>query len=727
MAEFLNAEAVRALAWALVHFLWQGVLLAALAAVALRLTNRPSRRYALGVAVLVAMVAAPVATFLLYLGQVSSMVDQASLAVPPVSGAAAGDANRVAPAFHVDMVWWPAASVIVWLSGIAVLSLRLAGGWLVARRMTARAVRPAHTALQALATELAARLAVDRAVRVLESSAVAVPVVVGWLRPAIVFPVAALSGLSTAQIEALLAHELAHVRRHDYLVNLLQSCAEVVLFYHPAVWWLSGQIRRERERCCDDIAIGMCDRLVYATALTDLATMVSPRVALAATGGDLVDRVRRILEREESFMSASQRWGSVAVLVVLLGAAVPVLLAAVRPELPPSSVAVAQPGADEATASREQSAIRFKAGPGGSVELQSGDLVIRASEILLQKERELSELFDALDVLTATSEAGIALQTTDQARRAEQERALRIELEAATRDYERIRKLVEVGLATPSELRELEKKLALLNAGGDSEKEHVIEVEAALKDLHDARRRFEAGLLSSRQLAEVELAAARLQAREPVERNLIEFEAARQNLEATKVLVEKGLLAQSALRDAELKLSEMEQKAKRLDQEKVKAIDIERKKMVELVDKVEKIQKQDSLRIAEEQKRMKDLILQYDKAKADYQKRLADIEVKKDVQQKLETLKGRLVDVQSNRPIEAGDFLMITIAGETELPTIYRIAGDGTIRVPLLGSFKVLGETPDRVREAIGRKLSETRLGSASGVTVRLRRPESPR
>ncbi len=116
-------------------------------------------------------------------------------------------------------------------------------------------------------------MALDRVVRVFESSAVAVPVMVGWIKPVVLLPAAALSGLTPTQVEALIAHELAHVRRHDYIVNLLQSVVETLLFYHPAVWWVSARVRAEREHCCDDLAVGVCDRLVYVTALADLAAM----------------------------------------------------------------------------------------------------------------------------------------------------------------------------------------------------------------------------------------------------------------------------------------------------------------------------------------------------------------------------------------------------------------------------------------------------------------------
>ena len=126
----------------------------------------------------------------------------------------------------------------------------------------------------------------------LESTLVEVPMVIGWLRPVILLPVAATTGLSSEQLEAILAHELAHVARRDYLVNLLQSVVETLLFYHPAVWWVSNQIRVEREHCCDDIAVAVSGNvLVYARALTELEELrgrsPAPSLALGGDGGAL--------------------------------------------------------------------------------------------------------------------------------------------------------------------------------------------------------------------------------------------------------------------------------------------------------------------------------------------------------------------------------------------------------------------------------------------------------
>ncbi len=164
------------------------------------------------------------------------------------------------------------------------------------------------------------RMGIRRAVTLLESARVEVPMVSGWLRPSILVPVAALSGLTAPQLEAILAHELAHIRRHDYLVNLLQCLVEVLLFHHPATWWITRVVRCEREHCCDDMAVSASrDRLTYAQALAAMEGLRTPAFSIspAANGGNLLARVRRILKpKEESMKHVRMLMGLVAVLAV---------------------------------------------------------------------------------------------------------------------------------------------------------------------------------------------------------------------------------------------------------------------------------------------------------------------------------------------------------------------------------------------------------------------------
>ena len=208
----------------------------------------------------------------------------------------------------------------VWLAGVTMLTLRLLSGWIWVQRMKSHGAAPAGTAIDGLAQRLTRRLHITRTVRLLESALVDVPTVIGWLKPVVLLPTSALAGLTPQQLEAILAHELAHIRRHDYLVNLVQTLVETLLFYHPAVWWVSRRIRIERENCCDDLAISLCgDPVTYAAALAELEGLRSTggRLALAASGGSLVQRVRRVLGAP-SHAGRAPGWLAAAVAVLVM-------------------------------------------------------------------------------------------------------------------------------------------------------------------------------------------------------------------------------------------------------------------------------------------------------------------------------------------------------------------------------------------------------------------------
>lgn len=166
-------------------------------------------------------------------------------------------------------------------------------------RFSRRHTAPAEAFWEEHFAALVKRLRVSRPVRLAVSATARVPSVVGWLKPVVLVPAAVFTGLASEQIEALLAHELAHVRRYDYVINMLQTVAETLLFYHPAIWWVGRCIRNERENCCDDLAVEICsDPTTYVRALTDLEQLrgTTSSFAIAADGGSLVRRVERLLD-----------------------------------------------------------------------------------------------------------------------------------------------------------------------------------------------------------------------------------------------------------------------------------------------------------------------------------------------------------------------------------------------------------------------------------------------
>jgi beta-lactamase regulating signal transducer with metallopeptidase domain len=325
MSVSLHPSFAQALGWALVHSLWQGAVLGLLAWVGLRVlrTRGPQGRYLLSCALLALMLALPVATLLLLWTPVQlgpgAGLDGAEVALLLARSASLPSEPTLRP----FLPWLIAA----WTVGVSVMSLRLVGGWCWIQRLRWMGLEPVAAHWQARLDHLARQMGMAATVRLRSSFAAEVPMVLGWLRPLILVPVAIFTAMEPRALEAILAHELAHVRRHDYFVNLLQSVVEVLLFFHPAVWWLSAQIRAERENCCDDMAVSICgDPLLFARALAvleDLRQPLNPHpsLALAATGGTLMNRIRRILAPKLPPSPAARAGLLAALAVSVLGAA----------------------------------------------------------------------------------------------------------------------------------------------------------------------------------------------------------------------------------------------------------------------------------------------------------------------------------------------------------------------------------------------------------------------
>lgn len=270
------------LGWTLIHFLWQGLFLAALMHAILPICRSAIARHNCALAILGLMVLAPIATFL-------SIHDFAG---------STGVATRTNPGPTAISAPWTDWLVIFWLAGIAVLSVRALVGWYLVQSLKRIDTLSVPTDLSQRCHALQRRLTVAWPVRFLLSRRIDVPMVVGWLRPVVLIPVSAVTGLAPAQLDALILHELAHIRRFDTIINILLVAVETVLFYHPAVWQVSRQVRIEREHCCDDHAVSACgDAGAYVEAMTALESWKgASRLALAANGGMLKYRVARLLD-----------------------------------------------------------------------------------------------------------------------------------------------------------------------------------------------------------------------------------------------------------------------------------------------------------------------------------------------------------------------------------------------------------------------------------------------
>jgi beta-lactamase regulating signal transducer with metallopeptidase domain len=375
LREIGSPALVRGVGYALLHSLWQGGVLALLLAGVLPLLRRQRAevRYAAAAGGLASLVLVVGLTFGWYyqsqpvaVPAVTAATTLASEAIMPSQLVQASGATPLAVAAadsNLPISWLQANRhqleaylplvVVAWLLGLLLMSGRLAGGLLYANRLRRAGTQALGAEWQQRLAALAHRAGVRQPVALLESARVAGPMVLGHLRPVILLPLGAVAGLSPALLEALLAHELAHIVRRDYLLNLGLAVAEVLFFYHPAVWFMANCLRAERENCCDDQAAALCggDGLRVARALAALAeleaaTAPMPRLALAAAGsggrGSLLARVRRLaLGRPQAPTMSERLLAGSLTLVGLLGLSTGVVLAARPAQTAPGQTALA--------------------------------------------------------------------------------------------------------------------------------------------------------------------------------------------------------------------------------------------------------------------------------------------------------------------------------------------------------------------------------------------------
>lgn len=335
------APGVERLGWTLIHFIWQGAAigLALEAAIGLARRRSPNLRYAMALTALAAMLAAPVATYVLMeppsgpspsartlatatggaeiaapsapaIGQMAAWLKEAASATP-------GAWQSAREGFHGVMPWL----VMCWMLGSLMLATWHLASWRTLTILTRRGVREVEPHWRESLEALAQCMGVRRGVGLFESALVEAPSMIGWLKPVILLPASAISGLAPGQVEAILAHELAHIRRFDYIVNLAQTVAETLLFYHPAVWRAGRLARIEREHCCDDLAVAaLGDPRGYVMALTRMAelTLESPQLSMPISGGNLMKRMQRLMGLKNDATTGA-RWmaGAVAYLALI--------------------------------------------------------------------------------------------------------------------------------------------------------------------------------------------------------------------------------------------------------------------------------------------------------------------------------------------------------------------------------------------------------------------------
>lgn len=352
-----QSEIVADLGWTLFHSTWQISLVAAVLFVALKLTRSEASRlrYGMCVAALALALIVPIGTFLQYAGERAATgelilnsetshdpfsprqfiadgevrVDEGTVSV---TGQASPSvitlrdyAEQAAAVIERNAPRLMPAMVAAWLLGVFLFGLRLGGGFWQVHRYRTLGVEPVGGDLFDRFERMRERLGIGAKVELLKSSVVGTPIAFGVLKPVVLLPASIFLQMSPREIELIVAHELTHIRRYDPLVNIFQSFAEVVLFYHPGIWWISSEIRREREFAADNLVteVAGVSHAVYATALVNLeelrlrANYDAPRLATAADGGNLMQRVKRILQKKTEMRETRSAWpAGVALLLI---------------------------------------------------------------------------------------------------------------------------------------------------------------------------------------------------------------------------------------------------------------------------------------------------------------------------------------------------------------------------------------------------------------------------
>jgi beta-lactamase regulating signal transducer with metallopeptidase domain len=304
----IDPAVVSALGQTLIHFVWQGLAIAILLRLTLPLMHGAVARYNAAAAAMGLMALAPLATFWKIYANASQQesapsslqkagaftIETFNLAFTAVRGS--GSVVVPSTAYHWTSADAAPLCVALWLAGVAVLSLRSLGGWLILRRLR-RQCELLPDEIRRLCDVLRRGLEITRPIGFFGARGVDAPAVIGWFKPIVLLPLSALAGLDPVQLEAVIAHELAHIKRHDALVNLFQIAMETIFFYHPAVWWTSRLIRQERELCCDDVAVAVSGEVLpYAKALALMEEWRHmPDFAMAINSQPLKSRIARLL------------------------------------------------------------------------------------------------------------------------------------------------------------------------------------------------------------------------------------------------------------------------------------------------------------------------------------------------------------------------------------------------------------------------------------------------
>ncbi len=316
ITQFFSDTVLYALGWTVVHSLWQGTLLAVLLSILMMVLEKRSARlrYEVACGAMFTMLMMALATFIIYLDQDPNTVEVTVALMGGNSNASLtiinGETNFLQSNFQTVIAFFDAQLpliVNVWLIGFLFFAFRMTGGFIHLRQLRHQDNFPVDKMLQDKLNQLIRRSPLQRSVKVMESALIKVPILLGHLKPLILIPVGTINLLTEEEVEAILAHELAHIIRRDFSMNIFFTLIEILFYYHPGVWLMAATIRSEREHCCDDLALFLCKNpLAYARALYKLeaahkaARLPGLALSFSSQKNQLLHRVRRILNQPQN-------------------------------------------------------------------------------------------------------------------------------------------------------------------------------------------------------------------------------------------------------------------------------------------------------------------------------------------------------------------------------------------------------------------------------------------
>ena len=322
LVTFIPDNVINALGWTIFHSLWQGLIIGLILFMIFKFRPNISSqaRYVMGVFALAAIFISSLFTYLIAYHPVSSQAEIVNFSSAGISNLAgtSGTADKLSAWKPVLSGWQQSLTMsfdfvsIIWFIGVALLTMRLTGGLMIIRGMRRQEVLPMPSAWEQRLKLIEDKTGLRRSVAYLQSQKVRVPTVIGILRPVVLIPSMIISGLPADQLETIIVHELAHIRRHDFLVNIMQSIMEALFFYHPVVWIISENIRQDREKCCDDYTVRVCGQVsLYAQALACLSELqinaAIPSVAITGNKKNIVHRVERLINNKKMKTNMTDR------------------------------------------------------------------------------------------------------------------------------------------------------------------------------------------------------------------------------------------------------------------------------------------------------------------------------------------------------------------------------------------------------------------------------------